>query len=56
MKEQKTDGRKVIWDAPYFKITMLEPTKIKDPCRNCWARGLCDDDECGQKNYPIYDT
>lgn len=50
----RRDGRKVIWE--YMGITMLEPSKKagKDPCKNCWAKDLCDKDECGRKLYPLF--
>lgn len=50
----RMDGRKVIWE--YMGITMLEPSKkaCKDPCKNCWAKDLCDNDECGRKLYPLF--
>ena len=47
------DGRRIIWE--YMGITLLDPSKKagKDPCAKCWARGLCDDGECGRKLFPI---
>lgn len=41
--------RRVIWE--YQGIRMLEPTEKAgiNPCAKCWARGLCDSDECGRK-------
>ena len=56
LKEQESDmprGRKVIWED--YGLRMLTPTKKagKDPCRNCWAKGLCDSDECARKLYPV---
>lgn len=49
----RMDRRRVIWS--YMGITLLEPTKKagKNPCANCWARELCDGDDCGRKLYPI---
>ena len=43
--------RRVVWDSPIFGITMSEPTEKAgiDPCAKCWAKGLCDSDECGRK-------
>lgn len=47
--------RKVIWSV--FGLTMYEPTKQagKDPCENCWARDLCDKDQCGVKDFPLFE-
>ena len=43
--------RKVIWDSPNFGITMLEPTAKagKNVCAKCWAKDLCDSDDCCRK-------
>ena len=49
--------REVIWHVPIWGLTMYEPTKHagKDPCKDCWAKGLCDDGECGVKDFPLYE-
>jgi len=37
------------------KLLSQHPKKvIKDPCKKCWAKGLCDDDDCGRKLYPLF--
>lgn len=52
-KRESSNKRKVLWE--FMGITMLEPTAKagKNPCTNCWANGLCDQDECGRKLFPI---
>lgn len=47
--------RKVIWE--FMGITLLEPTKRagKDPCKRCWAKDLCDHDDCGRKTFPLFE-
>ena len=30
-----------------------EPKLVKNPCFRCRMKGLCDDDECGMKNYKL---
>ena len=56
MKQTGTrkEGRRVIWE--YMGITLLEPSNKagKDPCLKCWAKGLCDDGECGRKLFPLF--
>jgi hypothetical protein len=47
------DGRKIIWETD--RMALVEPNKRagKDPCKKCWAKGLCDSDTCGRKLFPI---
>ena len=54
--EQRKDGRNVVWE--FMGIIMLTPSPKagKDPCKNCFAKGLCDDGECGRKLFPIFDN
>lgn len=54
-QENETGKRKVIWKNDFWGLTMYEPTKRagKDPCQNCWAKGLCDNGECARKMFPI---
>ena len=28
--------------------------KIENPCLKCYLKGICDDDECGRKLYPLF--
>jgi hypothetical protein len=43
--------RTVVWDSPYFGITMYEQTERAgvNPCTQCYLREVCDSDECGRK-------
>lgn len=34
--------------------TTKQVKTVKNPCSNCYLKGLCDSDECGRKLYQIY--
>ena len=32
----------------------IKRERVKNPCAKCWAKGFCDEDDCGRQLFPLF--